>query len=79
MCCNAVVDTNALWRYVFDWVPFLIFIGLLIYFMKKGIGGRQSQYMDASLKYQTEHVAETRKIQASLEKIAAALEQRRSP
>jgi cell division protease FtsH len=36
-------NTSTLWRYVFDWIPFLIFIGLLIYFMRQmqaGAGGR---------------------------------------
>jgi cell division protease FtsH len=37
-------DTSgALWRVLLDWVPFLIFIGLLVYFMRQmqaGAGGR---------------------------------------
>jgi len=37
-------DTSgAFWRYLFDWVPILIFIGLLVYFMRQmqaGGGGR---------------------------------------
>jgi cell division protease FtsH len=36
-------NTSALWRILLDWVPFLIFIGLLIYFMRQmqaGAGGR---------------------------------------
>jgi cell division protease FtsH len=37
-------DTNsAFWRILLDWVPFLIFIGLLVYFMRQmqaGAGGR---------------------------------------
>jgi cell division protease FtsH len=36
-------NTGALWRMLFDWVPFLIFIGLLVYFMRQmqaGAGGR---------------------------------------
>jgi cell division protease FtsH len=36
-------NTNLLWRTLLDWVPFLIFIGLLIYFMRQmqaGSGGR---------------------------------------
>ncbi|MEP6485220.1 MAG: ATP-dependent zinc metalloprotease FtsH [Rudaea sp.] len=35
--------TGALWRILLDWVPFLIFIGLLVYFMRQmqaGAGGR---------------------------------------
>ncbi len=63
-------------RLVLDWVPFIVFVGLLIYFAKKGIGGKQAQYMESSRQYQVEHLAETRKIAASLERIAARLEQR---
>jgi len=36
-------NSNILWRTVLDWIPFLIFIGLLIYFMRQmqaGAGGR---------------------------------------
>jgi cell division protease FtsH len=36
-------NSTALWRIVLDWVPFLIFIGLLVYFMRQmqaGAGGR---------------------------------------
>ncbi|MDR3386452.1 MAG: ATP-dependent zinc metalloprotease FtsH [Rudaea sp.] len=36
-------NSSALWRILLDWVPFLIFIGLLIYFMRQmqaGGGGR---------------------------------------
>ncbi len=36
-------NSSALWRILLDWVPFLIFIGLLIYFMRQmqaGAGGR---------------------------------------
>ncbi|HET8941870.1 MAG TPA: ATP-dependent zinc metalloprotease FtsH [Rudaea sp.] len=36
-------NSGALWRMLLDWVPFIIFIGLLIYFMRQmqaGAGGR---------------------------------------
>ncbi len=36
-------NSSALWRMLLDWVPFLIFIGLLVYFMRQmqaGAGGR---------------------------------------
>ncbi|HVT33588.1 MAG TPA: ATP-dependent metallopeptidase FtsH/Yme1/Tma family protein, partial [Rhodanobacteraceae bacterium] len=36
-------DNVALWKILLDWVPFLIFIGLLVYFMRQmqsGAGGR---------------------------------------
>jgi ATP-dependent Zn protease len=65
-------------RLFLDWVPFLIFIGLLIYFMKKGIGGRQAKFMDSMAEYYSNHLEETRKINASLDRIASALEKRDS-
>jgi cell division protease FtsH len=40
---DAADNSGALWRILLDWVPFLIFIGLLIYFMRQmqaGSGGR---------------------------------------
>ena len=64
------------WRLVADWLPFLIFIGLMIYFMKKGIGGKQAQFMDVAKQYYADHLTETRKISAALERIATALEKR---
>jgi cell division protease FtsH len=36
-------DNSALWRVLLDWIPFIIFIGLLFYFMRQmqaGAGGR---------------------------------------
>jgi ATP-dependent Zn protease len=61
-------------RLFVDWIPFLIFLGILVYFMKKGIGGKQAQFMESARQYQSEHLEETRKINANLERIAAALE-----
>src|SRR4051812_12320390 len=40
---EATDNSGALWRMLLDWVPFLIFIGLLVYFMRQmqaGAGGR---------------------------------------
>jgi cell division protease FtsH len=40
---EATDNSSALWRILLDWVPFLIFIGLLVYFMRQmqaGAGGR---------------------------------------
>src|SRR6187399_1622831 len=40
---EATDNSGALWRILLDWVPFLIFIGLLVYFMRQmqaGAGGR---------------------------------------
>jgi ATP-dependent Zn protease len=61
-------------RMLVDWIPFLVFVGVLIYFMRKGVGGKQAEYMQLVKQYHDEHLEETRKIQASLERIAVALE-----
>ncbi len=69
-------------RLFFDWVPFLAIFGLLFYFMKKGIGGKQAGYMDfmkdyytKHLEYCSSHLEETRKNNAILARIALAMEQ----
>ena len=72
------------WKYVIDWLPFLIFLGLLIFFMRKtGFGSRQAEYMAKHTehiaymqRYSENHLEETRKISESLRRIAAALEQK---
>jgi len=53
-----------------DWVPFLIFIGLMLYFMRKlgAPGGEMKRYREDCL-------AEQRRLAAAAERIAAALEQ----
>ena len=63
-------------RLFVDWIPFLIFLGILIYFMKKGVGGKQAAYMDFMKDYCSSHLEETRKINKNLERIADALEHR---
>ena len=65
-------------RLILDWIPFIIFIGVLIYFMKKGIGGRQAKCMDSMMEYYANHLEETRKINANLDRIASVLEKRES-
>ena len=68
-------DLHMSMRYVLDWLPFLIFLGLFIYFMKKvGFGQRQADYMAFMRQYCTDHLEETRKIADSLQRIAVALE-----
>jgi hypothetical protein len=65
-------------RLLVDWVPFVVFVGLMIYFMRKGIGGKQAQYMESMERYYADHLEETRQIRADLARIAAALEKRNS-
>jgi hypothetical protein len=69
-------------RVVLDWVPFLIFLGLLFYFlyaMRKsgGFGTRQAEYISFMKGYCSDHLEETRKINAALQRIADALEKPR--
>jgi hypothetical protein len=70
------VSANVL-RYVLDWVPFLIFLGLLIFILRKtGFGSRQAEYIAFMQRYCSDHLDETRKIGDSLQRIANALENR---
>jgi len=62
---------DAIWRYVFDWVPFFVFIGFLIFFLRR----LKSQTNEAR-QYRIEHMAEMRRHTDLLERIARALEQR---
>ena len=69
------MDTHGLYRLLIDWVPFLIFLGLLIFFMaRNGFGRKQSDYLAYMQKYCADHLEETRKISDSLQRIASALE-----
>jgi len=62
---------DALNRLLFDWVPILIFLSLLIYFYKKL--KPQQQTLD---QYRIEHITELRRLNTSLERIADALQNR---
>jgi len=62
-----------------DFAPILVFLGLLLYFvfaMRKPRGW-QRQHLDATEKHQAEHLAELRRLNASLERIADTLQPRR--
>ncbi|HEX6833746.1 MAG TPA: hypothetical protein VF132_09475, partial [Rudaea sp.] len=72
MCCEAA-DARYYLQLALDWVPFLIFIGLLFYFTRK-LSRSQKPHTERMTQYWTEHLAETKKIGANLERIAAALE-----
>ena len=63
-------------RVLVDWIPFLVFLGVLIYFMRKGVGGKQAAYMDFMKDYYSNHLEETRKINNNLARIADALERK---
>ncbi|HEY0233411.1 MAG TPA: hypothetical protein VGC55_19340 [Dokdonella sp.] len=64
-------------RIVLDWVPILIFFGFLIFFMRR-MAPRQKNYMQASQEYMSEHLAEVRKTNELLARIATALEKHSS-
>lgn len=66
-------------RIALDWVPFLIFIALLFYFVRQVRGPKgQIPYQEAQRNYIRDHLAETRRMNDNLERIAKALEQRQS-
>ena len=72
------------WRLLTDWTPFVVFVGLLFYFMrsmqkKGGFGARQIEYMAFMQKYRSEHLEETRRIGNALHRIADALERSKLP
>jgi len=59
------------YKFVLDWVPFLIFVGMLIFVMTKV--KPQQRTLDL---YRIEHIAELRRLNGSLERIADALQTR---
>ena len=59
-------------RILIDWVPFLVFVGLLLYFVRK-----MGKSAGDTKRYREDCLAEQRKLTAATERIAAALEQRR--
>jgi len=67
----AVQQTTPLWQYLFDWMPLLIFIGLLLFFMRR-LKPQQSE----AKQYRVEHMTELRRQNELLDRIARALEQR---
>ena len=59
-----------------DWVPILIFLGVLIYFLRKAGSLNQKAHLEAVKTYMTEHVAEQKRTNEMLARIATALERR---
>jgi len=60
------------YKVLIEWVPFLIFIGMLLFFMRKMMKPQQ-RTLD---QYRIEHIAELRRLNGSLERIADALQTR---
>lgn len=52
-----------------SWGPMFLLIGVWIYFMRKS--GAQGQYFEHVRIHMSEHVAETKRLNANLERIAA--------
>jgi Na+-transporting methylmalonyl-CoA/oxaloacetate decarboxylase gamma subunit len=67
---------RSIWLILLDWVPILIFLGLLIYFMRKTAALNQKGHLEATRKYMEEHLAEVRRTNDALARIAAALERK---
>lgn len=65
---------RSIWLILLDWVPILIFLGLLIYFIRKTAALNQKGHLEATRKYMEEHMAEMRRTNDTLTRIAAALE-----
>jgi ATP-dependent Zn protease len=59
-----------------SWAPMLLLIGVWVYFMRRS--GSQGQYFEHVRIYMVEHVAETKRLNANLERIAAILEAKTS-
>ncbi|MGJ7605653.1 hypothetical protein ACSFA7_15040 [Variovorax sp. LT1R20] len=64
---------------VISWAPMLLLIGVWIFFMRRSGGLKQGQYFEEVRNYLSDHIAETRRMNANLERIAAALEARVTP
>ena len=63
-------------RIVLDWVPILIFFGLLLFFMRRMGSGSQKNYLQTSQQYMSDHLAEAKRTNDLLARIATALEAR---
>lgn len=64
-----------------SWAPMLLLIGVWIYFMRR-MGPMQrnrDQWMEVMKTYAVEHIAEIRRQNAALERIAIAMENKGAP
>ena len=68
---------QGLLKLILDWLPFLFFVAVLIFFMRKTVP-RQRNYMQSSQQYMSDHLAEVRRMNETLARIADALESRSS-
>jgi Trk-type K+ transport system membrane component len=66
------VSAGMFWRVALDWVPFLVFVALLLFGfrrLKKTQGGQIEEMRE----YRELHLQELRKINASLDRISATI------
>ncbi|REM67725.1 hypothetical protein DSI38_09625, partial [Mycobacterium tuberculosis] len=56
------------------WAPMLLLIAVWLYLVRRTGGMKQSQYFDEMRNYMTAHIAETKRLNANLERIASVLE-----
>jgi hypothetical protein len=59
-----------------SWGPMLLLVGVWLYLARRSGGMKQGQYFEQVRAYMSEHIAETRRLNANLERIAAVLEAR---
>lgn len=71
------MSASVFWRTVLDWVPFFIFISLLIYFMRK-VAKAQPDAAKRLNDHRERQMDEMRRLNTNLERIAAALEAQRA-
>jgi ATP-dependent Zn protease len=64
---------------VISWGPMLLLIAVWIFFMRRSGSLKQGQYLEEVRNYLTDHIAETRRMNANLERIAAVLDARHTP
>lgn len=63
-------------EFFYSWGPMLLLIGVWAFFMRRfrGTQQQQSDYMDEVRSYLTEQIAETKRLNQNLERIASAVE-----
>lgn len=66
------------WQLLINYGPILLFLALFIYLMRRGPFLHQRRHFERSREYMSEHIAEIKCLNASLERIADALETRNS-
>ena len=65
------------WRVVLDWVPFAVFIGLMIYFMRRAVKAQPDAAKRLN-EHRERQIDEMHRININLERIVASLEAQRT-